>query len=36
VALFDGNDNISNDVEAVAENLRLGYKGQGDVVYIKP
>jgi len=36
VALFDGNDNVSKDVEAMAENLRLGYKGQGDAVYIQP
>ena len=36
VALFDGNDNVSNDVKTMAENLHLGYKGQGDVVYIRP
>ena len=34
MALFDGNNNIPGDVELMAENLHLGYKGQGDAVYI--
>lgn len=36
VALFDGYDNVSSDIEAMAEVLHLGYKGQGDVIYTKP
>jgi len=36
VALFDGNDNVSSDVETMTESLHLGYKGQGDLVYIQP
>jgi 4-amino-4-deoxy-L-arabinose transferase-like glycosyltransferase len=34
LALFDGNNNIPNDVELMAEGLRLGFKGQGDSIYI--
>lgn len=34
MALFDGNNNIPVEVEALAENLHPGYKGQGDTVYI--
>lgn len=34
MALFDGNNNIPVEVEALAENFHPGYKGQGDTVYI--
>lgn len=33
LALFDGNNNIPNDVELMAEGLHLGFKGQGDSIY---
>ena len=33
MALFDGNNNISSDVELMTEGLHLAFKGQGDSIY---
>ena len=36
MALFDGNNNTPSEIALVTEDLPLGYKGQGDEVYIQP
>ena len=35
MALFDGN-NTPKDIRSATDNLHLGYKGQGDEIYIQP
>jgi hypothetical protein len=36
LAVFDGGENLTGDVEPMTTDLRLAFKGQGDEIYTKP